>query len=133
MTTHHVFRLNYDEKLPLISADREKLFRALTNLLSNAVKYSPHGGEITITSLYESGVASISVHDEGIGIPQELLEQVFVPYYRVEGQASRYIKSSGLGLSTVREIISLHGGRVWVESMIGLGSTFYFTLPLTRY
>ncbi|HEY4386431.1 MAG TPA: ATP-binding protein, partial [Ktedonobacteraceae bacterium] len=125
--------LNYDEKLPLISADREKLFRALTNLLSNAVKYSPHGGEITITSLYESGVASISVHDEGIGIPQELLEQVFVPYYRVEGQASRYIKSSGLGLSTVREIISLHGGRVWVESMIGLGSTFYFTLPLTRY
>ena len=133
MTNHHVLLLKHDEKLPLISADREKLAHALANLLNNAIKYSPHGGAITLSCQQEQEMVSISVVDEGIGIPADLLEQIFVPYYRADGQVSHYIKSSGLGLSTVREIVTLHGGRVWVESTIGQGSTFHLTLPLNRH
>jgi signal transduction histidine kinase len=130
ITPHHSFHLQFDETLPSLLADQDKLIQVLTNLIGNAVKYSPEGGEILISSRIENKLAHVSIQDQGIGIPTHALEQVFTPYYRVETESSRYITGTGLGLSIVRQIIEMHSGKVWVESIHGQGATFHFTLPL---
>jgi signal transduction histidine kinase len=98
--------------------------------VSNAIKYSPEGGEITLTSAREGDVAHVRVRDQGMGIPPEALEKVFERFSRVESGASHYIQGTGLGLPIVRQIVQMHGGRAWVESTVGEGSTFQFTVPL---
>ncbi|HEY7065756.1 MAG TPA: GAF domain-containing sensor histidine kinase [Chloroflexota bacterium] len=126
----HSIRLALDESLPPLSGDRDKLTQVLTNLVSNAVKYSPEGGEIALTSRREDGTAHVLVQDHGMGIPPEALEKVFERFSRVESDTSHYIQGTGLGLPIVRQIVQMHGGRAWVESTLGEGSTFQFTVPL---
>ena len=131
-TAEHVIVYHLDEELPLVQGDQDKLIQVVANLLSNAIKYSPAGGEILLISRKEQDHIHISIQDQGMGIPEEALEDIFTPYSRIELEKTRYIRGTGLGLSVVREIISLHGGKIWVESTPGHGSTFHFSLPLTR-
>lgn len=115
---------------PIIDGDVDKLTQVLTNLLSNAIKYSPHGGPIVVTCGVDHGAVALAVIDRGIGIPDDQLDTVFDPYTRVEAAATRDVQGTGLGLPIVREIVRLHGGRVWVEPVPGGGSAFRVRLPL---
>ena len=126
----HTINVEIDPELPAILGDGDKLIQVLSNLLSNAVKYSPGGGEIGVGLRRKNGRAHISVKDEGIGIPQEALEAVFERYTRVDPTKNRKIHGTGLGLAIVRQIVALHDGRVWVESIPGVGSTFHIELPI---
>jgi signal transduction histidine kinase len=126
----HPIRLELDRLLPPLTGDRDKLVQVVTNLVSNAVKYSPLGGQILIRSRVDGDVAHVAVQDQGMGIPADALEMVFERYARIESGAGRLIQGTGLGLPIVRQIVELHGGRTWVESTLGQGSVFQFTLPL---
>jgi two-component system phosphate regulon sensor histidine kinase PhoR len=113
-----------------VTGDRNYLEQVFINLLDNAFKYTPEGGEISI-SVVEKGQREIqvSIQDNGIGIPQEDLSRIFERFYRVDKGRSQELGGTGLGLSIVKHIIQAHGGRIWAESQLGKGSTFYFTLP----
>jgi signal transduction histidine kinase len=129
-SSKHTFRLQLDDTLPKCSGDYDKLAQVVTNLVTNAIKYSPQGGEILVGSQTAEKTAQVWVQDHGIGIPSESLEDVFVPYCRINAGNTRYIKGTGLGLSISRQIIQMHGGHIWVESSLGQGSRFHFTVPL---
>jgi signal transduction histidine kinase len=119
-----------DERLGMICADERKVKQVLLNLLSNALKFTPEGGQINVRAEVQHGAAEISVTDTGVGIAPEDQEVVFEEFRQV-GTASKKVEGTGLGLAISRKFIELHGGRIWVESQVGLGSTFAFTLPLT--
>jgi len=125
----HRITIDAARDLPLLSADEKSLRQVLNNLLSNAFKYSPGGGEIVIGARREGDKVAIWVKDEGTGIPAEALNKVFDRFYRVDNTACRTTTGTGLGLALVREIISVHGGHVRAESMLGKGSTFFISLP----
>jgi len=117
---------------PLLSvrADRGYLEQVLLNLFDNAIKYGREGGEIIISAIVEArGEIQVSMRDNGPGIPKEDLPRIFERFYRVDRGRSRELGGTGLGLSIVKHLIQAHGGRVWAESQLGEGSTFYFTLP----
>ena len=118
-----------DERLGMTQADEQKVKRVLLNLLSNALKFTPAGGQIDVRAFVNNGEAEISVVDTGEGISPEDQDAVFEEFRQV-GTASRNVERSGLGLSISRKLIELHGGRIWVKSQVGIGSTFAFTLPL---
>jgi len=103
----------------------------LLNLLSNALKFTPEGGRIDVRAAPQDGVAEISVADTGVGIAPEDQDAVFEEFRQV-GTADKKVEGTGLGLALSRKFIELHGGRIWVESEVGKGSTFTFTLPLRR-
>jgi signal transduction histidine kinase len=138
----HRLLLDVPESLPPIYADRDRVRQILSNLLSNAIKYSPEGGEVVLhASVLHRPPASapqlppepallISVRDQGIGIPPHELSRIFERFYRVDNSNTRRIGGTGLGLAITRALVELHGGRIWVESTPGEGSTFYVTLPL---
>jgi two-component system phosphate regulon sensor histidine kinase PhoR len=116
-----------------VTADRHSLEQLLVNLLDNAIKYTPEGGKVTISaSEKDPREVEISVHDNGIGIPKEDLPRIFERFYRVDKGRSQELGGTGLGLSIVKHLVQAHGGRVWVESQIGKGTTFYFTLSKNR-
>lgn len=112
-----------------ISGDESGLHRVLINLLSNAIKYSPNGGKVVLGASQEENAVKLWVKDEGIGIAQHEHEKVYDRFYRVDNSARRATGGTGLGLAIVREIVTAHGGRTWVESLLGEGSTFYIALP----
>ena len=112
-----------------VRGDENKVKQVLRNLLSNAVKYSPEGGAVTLGARKRKEDVLVWVRDEGIGIEEEALPQIFDSFYRVDNSDSRRIGGTGLGLALVREVIKAHGGRIWVKSTPGKGSTFCFTLP----
>lgn len=126
----HRIETELDRDLPAIEADRDRLVQVVTNLVSNAVKYSPQGGTVRLRTWLEGDTVRLSVSDEGIGIPADQLGKVFERFTRVESKAMRDIQGTGLGLPIVQQIVELHGGRVWVESVLGSGSTFHVTLPV---
>ncbi|MHB8589865.1 MAG: sensor histidine kinase [Candidatus Dormibacteraceae bacterium] len=128
----HSFKLELDSRLATLPADRDRVAQVMANLLSNAVKYSPAGGEIAITTRWHEKSAHVSVRDQGVGIPADSLQKVFERYSRLENEATRNVGGTGLGLPIVKEIVELHGGRVWATSEPGHGATFEFTLPLSR-
>jgi K+-sensing histidine kinase KdpD len=116
---------------PLVAmVDPKCIEQVLRNLLSNAVKYSPNGGTITVQGRKDEGRLLIQVSDQGIGIPEEDLDKVFERFYRVENEITQNIRGVGLGLPVCRGIVEAHGGRIWAESTLGVGSVFSFTLPI---
>ena len=119
-----------DERLGTIRADERKVKQVLLNLLSNALKFTPEGGQVVVRARVHNGETEISVTDTGVGIAPEDLATVFEEFRQV-GTASKRVEGTGLGLAISRKFIELHGGKIWVESQVGLGSTFAFTLPLT--
>lgn len=125
----HRITLDAPPELPQVFGDEARLHQVLSNLLSNAIKYSPGGGGIVLGARREGETVTLWVKDEGIGIPSESLEKIFDRFYRVDGADQRTTRGTGLGLALVREIVQAHGGRLWVESTPGKGSTFYMALP----
>jgi signal transduction histidine kinase len=125
----HRFALNLHPDLPPVPADRDRLVQMTACLVANAVKFSP-GGEIGIRTDRDRKRAILEVSDRGVGIPKEALERIFERFQRVDSAPNRALGGRGLGLSLVREIVRLHGGRVWAESTEGVGSTFRVALPL---
>jgi two-component system phosphate regulon sensor histidine kinase PhoR len=114
----------------MVRGDRNYLEQALINLLDNAIKYGREEGKIIVSAVQkDQREIEVSVQDNGMGIPQEDLPRIFERFYRVDKGRSQELGGTGLGLSIVKHLISAHGGRVWAESQLGEGSTFYFTLP----
>jgi len=126
----HRLRTELDQALPIINADPDRLIQVISNLVSNAVKYSPDGGEVTISTAADNGQVHVAVRDQGVGIPPEFISRVFGRYERFENSKTSKVVGTGLGLAISRQIIELHGGKIWVESKVGSGSTFEFTVPL---
>ena len=125
----HSVTYEIDPRVAYVRGDQTKLRQVLQNLLSNAVKYSPAGGKVTIRAAHHSAEQLVvAVTDEGIGIPADQQAKLFQKFSRVDSPRSKEIKGSGLGLWICREIIKAHGGQIWVESQVGKGSTFAFTL-----
>lgn len=115
--------------LPLIRGNPHRLRRVMENLLSNAVKYNREGGWIDVSAECQEGYIVVRVADSGIGIPPEDLPHIFDRFYRVQRPETEDIEGTGLGLSIVKSIVEKHGGRVWVESRPGEGTTFTLLLP----
>ncbi len=114
---------------PLIcNCDRGRLSQVMNNLISNAIKYSPNGGNVTVKAWEENSQIVITVTDQGMGVSQEDLNQIFKPFHRSKATKDT-IPGIGLGLSSSRKIVELHGGQLTAESTIGKGSTFYVSLP----
>jgi signal transduction histidine kinase len=120
-----------DARVGEIHADQRKVKQVLLNLLSNAVKFTPEGGRIDVRAGLANGTAEISVADTGIGIAAQDHDAVFEEFRQV-GAAEKKAEGTGLGLALCRKFVELHGGRIWVKSQVGVGSTFTFTLPLRR-
>lgn len=128
----HRFSVSLPRELPHVPADPLRLERVLYNLLENAVKYSPNGGYIKTSAIIDSDRLVIGVSDQGPGISLEDQARLFSPFQRLENSIQGGVKGIGLGLLVCRRLVEAHGGRIWVESKPGEGSTFYFSLPLQR-
>ncbi len=118
------------QPMPPVYADAAKLEQVLNNLIGNAVKFSQPGSSVTVRADCADGMARIAVRDQGPGIPATDLPHVFTPFHRTSGRGTAGEQSTGLGLSIVRRIVEGHGGRIWLESVVGQGTTFSVTLPI---
>ncbi len=127
----HQLSLEIENDLPEdFIGDQDKLEQVLTNLLNNAIKYSPGGGKITIHAKNEGEDTLIGVQDEGLGIPKDHLTKVFEKFHRVNNEDNRKIYGTGLGLYLVQNLVErVHMGKIWAESEVGVGSTFWIRLP----
>ncbi len=125
-------RLEPSEGAPTVIGDRTLLRQAIGNLVDNAIKYTPAGGHVSVGLETTDTEAIIHVSDNGIGIAQENLVRLFEKFYRIKRRETGHIQGTGLGLALVKSIVERHGGRVWVESVLDQGSTFYIALPLPR-
>ena len=110
-------------------ADERKVRQVLLNLLSNAVKFTPDGGRVGVSCRRDGGEVEVSVRDTGIGIAPEDLPKVFEEFQQVGGPSERAHEGTGLGLTLAKRFIELHGGRIWVDSEVGIGTTFTFRIP----
>ena len=119
-----------DDRLGIVRGDERKVKQVLLNLLSNALKFTPEGGRIDVSAHLHDGAAEIAVTDTGVGIDPEDQEAIFEEFRQV-GTADKKVEGTGLGLALSRKFIELHGGRIWVQSKVGKGSTFTFTLPMS--
>ena len=118
-----------DERLGEIRGDERKVKQVLLNLLSNALKFTPEGGRVEVRAGMVDGMAEVSVTDTGVGIAPEDHEAVFQEFRQV-GTAEKKAEGTGLGLTLCRKFIELHGGKIWVTSQVGVGSTFTFSIPV---
>jgi signal transduction histidine kinase len=121
--------LSVDKRLGDVVGDERKIKQILLNLLSNAVKFTPEGGRIGIKARQVDGSVEISVSDTGIGIAPEDQPKIFEEFRQVGSDYAHKVEGTGLGLTLAKKFVELHGGRIWVESEVGKGSTFSFTLP----
>jgi signal transduction histidine kinase len=121
--------LTVDERVGPVVADERKVRQVLLNLLSNAVKFTPEGGWVAVRTASVAGAVEIAVSDAGIGIAAEDQATVFEEFRQVGSDTARKREGTGLGLTLARKFVELHGGRIWVTSEVGKGSTFTFTLP----
>jgi len=113
-----------------IVADQRKLKQILFNLLSNAVKFTPAGGSVSLSTQNDGDFVEITVADSGIGIKEKDIQKLFQPFTQLESVYSKEFEGTGLGLALTRQLVELHGGRIWVKSEFGKGSRFSFTIPL---
>jgi GAF domain-containing protein len=120
-----------DEQLGEVRADERKIRQVVLNLLSNAIKFTPEGGRIEVAAMPKDGFVEVSVSDTGVGVAPEDQERVFEEFRQV-GTAEKKAEGTGLGLTLCRKFIELHGGKIWVKSELGAGSTFTFTIPVHR-
>jgi signal transduction histidine kinase len=125
------FHETIDERLGQITGDERKVKQVLLNLLSNAIKFTPEGGRIEVVAVPKDGLVEVSVSDTGVGIAPEDQKAVFEEFRQV-GTAEKKAEGTGLGLTLCRKFIELHGGRIWLQSQVGVGSTFTFTIPVRR-
>jgi len=117
-----------EPNVPMVLGDSDRLVQVVTNLVSNAIKYSPVGGEVLISTHSVNGAVEVSIKDHGVGIPADFVDRLFGRFERYEKSPSKVI-GTGLGLAIARQIIEMHGGKIWVESAVGSGSVFHFTIP----
>ncbi|MEM4723941.1 MAG: ATP-binding protein [Candidatus Hadarchaeum sp.] len=115
--------------IPLIEADYMRIEQVLTNLVDNAIKFTPASGVVTITAKDLGTEVQVAVSDTGIGIPASEQERIFERFYQVDSGPARHYRGTGLGLTICKHIVEYHRGRIWVESEVGKGSTFFFVLP----
>jgi signal transduction histidine kinase/HAMP domain-containing protein len=128
--THHPIRLESPEQRPTAFADARRIQQILDNLLDNAAKYSRDGRPIIVRVQTVGDVIQIGVEDQGCGIAPAHLERIFEHFYQVRDDSKPHGGGIGLGLAICRGLVEAHGGRIWVESRVGVGSTFYFTVPV---
>jgi len=126
----HPIRLTQGRSLPRVRVDAKRIRQVLDNVLDNAFKYSGEGTEIVVSAQRREQELLISVSDQGIGVPAGDVERVFERLYRVDPQETAGNRGVGLGLTICRGLVEAHGGRIWLESTEGRGSTVFFTLPL---
>jgi len=133
--TRHGLRLErvIDERLGEFAGDERKVKQILVNLLSNAVKFTPEGGKIQVRAGLDDGAVKISVSDTGVGIAPEDQEVIFEEFRQVGSNYAQKREGTGLGLTLTRKFVEMHGGKIWVESELGKGSTFTFTLPINPH
>jgi two-component system phosphate regulon sensor histidine kinase PhoR len=122
--------VNQANKIPDIAGDRRRLTEVLQNLLDNAIQYTPAGGQIMVSTGVTGSEVTFTVSDTGIGIPQADQPRIFERFYRVDVARSREVGGTGLGLSIAKHLVEGHGGRIWVESDVGQGSQFHFSVPI---
>jgi signal transduction histidine kinase len=122
-------QMSVDERLGEVRADERKIRQVVLNLLSNAIKFTPEGGRIEVAATPKDASVEVSVSDTGVGIAPEDQEAVFEEFRQV-GTAEKKAEGTGLGLTLCRKFIELHGGKIWVKSQVGAGSTFTFTIPV---
>jgi two-component system, NtrC family, sensor kinase len=125
--------VDVDERLGDFNGDERKIKQILLNLLSNAVKFTPEGGRIGITARQVDSAAEISVSDTGVGIAPEDQPKIFEEFRQVGSEYTHKVEGTGLGLTLAKKFVELHGGKIWVESEVGKGSKFTFTLPLNPH
>lgn len=136
MLIAHQYKVNiYFERPPaastvIVSADAAKLALAVANIIDNGIKYNIPEGQVVVRLAIENGTAHSSITDTGLGIPQADMPHIFEKFFRAENTKTAGSEGSGLGLYLAKNIIEGHKGKVWVESVVGRGSTFHFTLPL---
>lgn len=118
------------DSLPPVKADRQYLEEILLALVANASKFTPERGKINVDARQDGESLVLQVSDTGMGIPAEEQERIFQPYYQVKRDGEGKKTGSGLGLAITKSLVELHGGKIWVESELGKGSTFAFSLPL---
>lgn len=123
----------FTEKDIWVELDTDKFTQVVDNLMNNAIKYSPDGSEITVRLLQTNNYAILSVTDQGLGIPRKDIARIFDRFFRVDKARSRKQGGTGLGLAISKEVVTLLGGRIWVDSVEGKGSTFYISLPFEKY
>ncbi|MGB9716445.1 MAG: ATP-binding protein [Thermodesulfovibrionales bacterium] len=125
--------MDVPEDIPNVYGDREKLEQILTNLIGNALKFTPEGGFISVSARpFNEKMVAVSVKDTGIGIPEDQLDKVFEKFHQVEGSLTRTVQGTGLGLAITKGLVEAGHGKIWVESKLGKGSTFTFTLPISE-
>ena len=136
-TVQSVQRINKTHKIQIdsqtntkVMVDKSRIGQVLTNLINNAIKYSPNADKIIVSSKKVYGNVIVSVQDFGIGIPKNQQLKVFDRFYQVDNPRAKTYPGLGLGLYISKEIITKHGGELWLESKEGKGSTFYFSLPV---
>jgi len=125
-------RMDIVKGLPQIEVDGRRIEQVVANLLTNALNYTPSGGTVTVSISSDRDSILVSVADTGEGIPAEHLSHIFERFYRVDDARSRKTGGAGLGLAIAKQMVELHGGKIWVESEVGKGSKFSFTLPIAH-
>lgn len=131
-TEIHRFLLDFATDFPIVEADPQRIAQVLRNLVDNAVKYSPAGGLIVVRGEAKEDEVVVSVADQGVGIAPKDLNRLFEKFFRVKSGLGRHVVGSGLGLPISYTIVESHGGGIWAESKVGMGTTLYFTLPRRR-
>ncbi len=126
-----VFFARAKEELPAVNADPELIIEVINNLIANAVENSSQGGEVLVKAELEGKNVLISVNDKGKGISSQSIKKLFTKFYKVSQDLIQETKGIGLGLYNAKAIVEAHGGRIWVDSILGKGSTFFFTIPLS--
>jgi two-component system phosphate regulon sensor histidine kinase PhoR len=122
--------INVGDNLPKVMGDKGRLEQVIVNLVDNAIKYT-NDGKVKVVAKKLDNVLKVDVEDTGIGIPEKDIPRIFERFYRVDKGRSRELGGTGLGLAIVKHIIQGHNGKIWVESQLGKGTTFSFTLPLS--
>lgn len=130
MAQKHEIDLSFTGSDAQIFADADRMVQCLTNLLSNAIKFSNPGGVVNVSARALGQELRFEVSDQGRGIPANMQESIFERFHQVDASDSRRKGGTGLGLAICRTIVQQHGGKIWVESVVGKGSTFFFTVPL---